>query len=126
MTLKDFFDNVEEVFIGAVLQFPLYFIIGWWVIPVMLTCGLLWRGGGVTGGSKLFRRVGVPLVVCGVTFFFLHHWTIFLAGPFMVWLTPGSYGKTSWLYKFFGGDFLTRLFLFFWYWFSFALAYAIK
>jgi hypothetical protein len=44
--MKSFFDNWEEIFIGACLQFPLYFIVGWWVLPIMLVCGILWRLGG--------------------------------------------------------------------------------
>lgn len=129
MTLKDFFDNPEEIFVGACLQFPLIFIVGWWVIPIMAVCGLLWRAGGVTGGNKLFRRIGVPLVVCGSTFLVFREWWIFLAIPFMVWLCPASYGKSSWLFKWILGivknekkaDIITRGILFVWYWFSFCL-----
>ena len=47
MNWEIFFDNVEEMFIGAVLQFPLYFIVGWLVLPVMVVCGILWRLGGM-------------------------------------------------------------------------------
>jgi hypothetical protein len=112
----------EEWFIGVTLQFPLYFIVGWWVIPIMLVCGLLWRLGGMAGSSKLFRRLGVPMVVCGVTFLVTHHWTIFLAIPFMVWLAP-SYGIDSWLYKLIKNDFLTRIICFAWYWSMFSVAY---
>ena len=134
MTLKKYFDNIEEIFIGAVLQFPLYFITGWWILLIMPLCGLLWRLGGVEGGSKLFRRIGVPLVVCGATFLFLHQWTIFLAIPFMIWLCPASYGEKSWLYNFFYGlvvdvrkaDFLTRGALFAWYWSIFGIALLIN
>lgn len=130
MTLKDFLDNPEEIFIGAALQFPLYFIVGWWVAPVMLLCGVLWRLGGTAGGSKLFRRIGVPLVVCSMTFFSLHDWQIFLAIPFMVWLCPAAYGKDSWLYKWILGivknekkaDLIVRGILFVWYWSAFGIA----
>ena len=119
--LKNFFDNWEEIFIGATLQFPLYFIIGWWVLPIMIACGLLWRLGGVEGGSKLFRRIGVPLLVTLATFLTLHHWLIFLAVPFMVWLAP-SYGEKSWLFKLLKNDFITRVICFAWYWIAFSLA----
>jgi hypothetical protein len=123
MNWQDFCDNPEEIWLGASLQFPLYFIVGWWVIPLSWLCGILWRLGGVTGGSKLFRRIGVPLVVCGSAFLAIHHWWIFLAGPFMVWIAP-SYGKDSWLYKLIKDDFLTRLVCFAWYWTAFGVAYA--
>ena len=122
MTLKDFLDNPEEIFVGACLQFPIYFIVKWWAIPIMILCGFLWRAGGCKGGNKLFRRIGVPLVVTGATFIFLHHFWIFLAVPFMVWLAP-SYGQDSWLFKIIKNEFLTRLICFAWYWSAFSLAF---
>ena len=125
MTLKSFFDNAEEFFIGACLQFPLYFIVGWWILLIMGVCSVLWRLGGVEGGSKLFRRLAVPFVVCGATFLTLHHWGIFLAIPFMVWVAP-SYGKDSWLYKLLKNDFLTRIVCFAWYWTAFSIAFLIQ
>ena len=73
---------------------------------------------------KLFRRLGVPLVVAVSIFLKEHHWQIFLAVPFAVWLAP-SYGKESWLFKLLKNDFLTRLICFAWYWAAFALAYII-
>jgi len=121
MKWKDFWDNPEETFIGACLQFPLYFIVGWWILLIMPLCGLLWRLGGVSGGSKLFRRLGVPATVCGATFLTLHHWQIFIAVPFMVWIAP-SYGVESWLYKLLKNDFLTRIVCYLWYWTAFSLA----
>jgi energy-coupling factor transporter transmembrane protein EcfT len=121
MTLKDFFDNPEEFFVGAMLQWPLYFIVGWWVIPLMIVCALLWRLGGTKGGSKLFRRLGAPLVVCSSAFIFEHNWAIFLALPFMTWVAP-SYGKDSWLYKWLGDNMLTRTITYGWYWATFLLA----
>lgn len=125
MTLKSFFDNWEEIFIGACLQFPLYFIVGWWVLPIMLVCGLLWRFGGVAGGTKLARRLGVPLIVCSSAFLYTHHWQIFLSLPFLVWIAP-SYGVDSWLFKLLKNDFLVRLICFAWYWSAFATAYALS
>lgn len=122
--MDNFLDNPEELFIGAFLQFPLYFIVHWWVLPIMLICAFLWRFGGWTLGFKIFRRLGVPLIVCGSTFFALHHWQIFLAIPFMVWIAP-SYGKDSWLYKLLKNDFLTRLICFAWYWLAFSLAFVL-
>lgn len=122
--MKGYWDNLEEIFIGSLLQFPLYFIVGWCVIPLGLLCGFLWRLGGWTYGNKLFRRLGVPLVVCLSTFLVNHHWQIFLAIPCMCWIAP-SYGKESWLYKKIGNDFLVRLICFEWYWLSFSLAFIL-
>jgi len=120
--LKSFFDNPEELFIGAVLQLPLYFITGWPVIAIMGLCSVLWRLGGWEHGSKLWRRLGVPFVVCGASMIYGVGWTVLLAMPFMVWLAP-SYGKESWLFKKLQNDFLTRIICFGWYWTAFCLAF---
>lgn len=125
MTLKDFFDNPEELFIGACLQFPLYFIIGWWILLLMPICGLLWRWGGVSGGIKLARWALVPIAVCGSAIACGVSWWILIASPFMIKLSPVSYGENSWLFKWLKNDFLTRLICFLWYWFSFSLVYLI-
>jgi len=130
MKLKDYLDNPFEIFWGACAQFPIILIINWWAIPVMVLCGLLWRAGGVIGGNKLFRKVGVPLVLCFATFLHRHHFGIFLAVPFMIWACPWSYGRESWLFKFFynpSGDeenanLDTRFVLFLWYWAMYRLA----
>jgi hypothetical protein len=122
MNIKSFFDNPEELFMGAVLQFPIYYVVGWWVLPIMLACGLLWRFGGAAGGNKLARRLGVPGLVCGATLIATGGWVILLAIPFMVWLAP-SYGKDSFLFKFLKDDFLTRVITYAWYWIAFAIAY---
>jgi hypothetical protein len=120
--VKGFFDNWEEIFIGAVLQFPLYFVIGWWVLPLMAVCGILWRVGGVTGGVKWARWLIVPSLVCGSAFLVTHSWPVLLAIPFMVKLAP-SYGIDSWLFKLTKNDFITRLICYAWYWGAFAVAY---
>lgn len=96
--IKDFFDNPEEIFIWSMLQFPLYFILGWYVIPVQLLCGILGRLGGWKYGNKAFRRLGVPLTVCLATALTLHKLSILIAVPFMIWLCP-SYGASGWLFK---------------------------
>ena len=126
MNWKAFWDCPEELFIGAFLQFPLYFVIHWWIAPVMVITALLWRWGGVEGGEKLARKIGVPLVVCGSAFLFLHSWWIFLAVPFMIWLCPFSYGKSGWLYKWLKSDLHVRLIGYFWYWSVFFVFSLIK
>lgn len=100
--LKNFFDNPQEIFIGACLQFPFIFIIGWWVLPMMLICGIFWRIGGMTGGNKLFRRIGVPLV--GMASAFANgFWISGVIGAVLssasIWTI--SYGEDSVFYKFF-------------------------
>lgn len=123
MKWKDFWDNPEELVISGIAStIFLYWIVGWPVFAITVVCGVLWRLGGVTGGNKLFRRLGVPFVVCGSAMLYGASWTILLAVPFMVWLAP-SYGKESWLFKIIKNDFLTRIICFGWYWIAFSLAY---
>jgi hypothetical protein len=132
MKLKDFFDNPFEIFWWAASQFPIVLYVGWWVFPIMVISGLLGRLGGTEGGSKLARRIGDPLMVCGATFLKFNHFGIFLAVPFMVWFAP-SYGKESWLFKVmvrcYGkekADLPTRVLLLFWYWTAFILALLLR
>lgn len=123
--LKSFFDNPEELFIGAFLQFPLYFIVSWKILLIMVITAILWRLGGWEHGHKMFRWLGVPLVVCGATLLQLHHVAILLAIPFMVKSAP-SYGKDSWLFKLIKNDFLTRIICFGWYWAAFSIAFMVQ
>ena len=124
MKLKDYFDNPFEIAWGAFVQFPIIIFFKWWSIPVMIACGLLWRWGGAAGGLKEARRLGVPLLICSITFAKFHHFGIFLAAPFMIWACPWSYGAKSWLFVKIKAavkdqdvaDFITRFILFVWYW----------
>ena len=123
MKWKDFIDCPEEIILGGLCStIFLNWLIGWPVFAISVVCGLLWRAGGVKDGSKLFRRLGVPFVVCGVSMFYGVGWTILLAVPFMVWLAP-SYGKNSWLFKIVKSDFLARIICWAWYWSAFSLAF---
>jgi len=131
--LKDYLDNPFEFFWGFCAQFLIILIVKWWALPVMVLCGLLWRLGGVTGGIKLARRIGVPLVLCGATFLKYHQFGVFAAAPLMIWGCPWSYGDESWLFiqmKEFTGDqekadLYTRFILFVWYWTVFLLSLRI-
>ena len=126
MRWKDYWDNKEEIWTGARLQFPLYFVVGWWVLPISGLCGLLWRLGGTKGGWKPARWALVPLVVCAATFLVDRSLWIFLAAPFMQKLNPCSYGENSWLYKRFRNDFVVRICGYAWYWSVFVLAYILS
>ena len=126
MKWKDYWDCPEEIFVWACLQFPIYFIVGWWAIPIMILCGFLGRLGGVEGGVKWARWAVVPLIICTITFVMLHSWWIFLAAPFMEKISPFGYGKNSWLFKWLKKDFPVRLINFAWYWAVFAIAYSVR
>jgi hypothetical protein len=112
---KDYWDNPEELFVGAMLQWQLIFIMGWSVIPIMILCGLLWRWGGTTGGWKPARWALVPLLVCFCAFMCTKNPWVWLAAPFMVKISPFSYGKSGWLWKWLGNDFLVRSICYGWY-----------
>lgn len=88
--LKDFFDNVEELGIGAVFGLSPMLFINWWVLLTMPLCALLWRLGGVTGGNKLFRRVGIPLTLCGGVFLATFDWLSLL--PLLAMWAPLTMG----------------------------------
>ena len=126
MNWKDFWDCPEEIVIcGICSSIFLYWIVGWWVLPITAINGFLWRYGGVENGLKMARWLGVPVVLCTATFLTLHHWAIFLAVPFMVYLSPFSYGKDGWLWKLLKNDLPVRLICFVWFWLVFVLAYSI-
>jgi len=50
----------SELSVGAFVQFPFYYMIGWWVLVLMLVSALLWAYGGASHTSKSWRRWGVP------------------------------------------------------------------
>lgn len=62
VTFKEFFNNPEEFSVGAMFGIAPVFIIGWLAIPSAIICSLFWRLTGA-GYSKLFRRLGVPLII---------------------------------------------------------------
>jgi hypothetical protein len=53
----------EEWVVGAAFGISFLPFMGWWGVLSAALCAFLWRLGGVKGGDKLFRRVGVPVVV---------------------------------------------------------------
>jgi hypothetical protein len=126
MKLRDYLDCPEEIIIcGICSTIFLYWIVGWWVLPMMAVNGLLWRWGGATGGWKPARWAVVPLILCTCTYLSTGRTLIFLAAPFMVKLMPFSYGKSGWLYKWLKNDFLVRLITYAWYWLVFSIAYCL-
>lgn len=122
MTLKGFLSNKEEFAVGALFGLAPVFITHWWAIPSMIACSILWRLTG-EGGSKMFRRLGVPLVIALGMFLATHSPLALIAtgmfGPLaMGYGIPDATDKGSKLgaffYKVVGGnermaDLLTRL-----------------
>lgn len=56
--------NREELSIGAVLGLGFFWAIGPWCVLLAVITGLLWALGGAGWlGTKLWRRVGVPVAI---------------------------------------------------------------
>lgn len=88
--LKEFFDNREELAIGAIFGLSVVMFIGLWVFITMPMCALLWRLGGVTGGDEWFRRMGVPSVIVLSVFIASHQWISLL--PIILFWLPLTMG----------------------------------
>lgn len=52
--------NPEEIFVWACIQFPFYFIVGWYVLPLMVISGIFGALGGAKYSKKGYRTLGVP------------------------------------------------------------------
>jgi hypothetical protein len=122
--------NVEEIFVGSMIQYPFIFIVGWWVIPLMAVSGLLWSIGGSKEGEKIIRRVGVALATALALVIYNHaYWPCLISGcgaAGAVWM---GYGVNSVLYKAYSAilytdktrTFATRLTTYFLYWLAFGI-----
>ena len=89
-------------------------------IFISLTCALLGALGGADGYSKAWRRIGIPFVIAGLAWSYLHHWLIFSIFSMIAVLSlgygvPDSSDSGSHLGRFFywifrGNHFLTDIF----------------
>ena len=129
---------IDELIIGALFQGPLIWITNFWVgLGSMLLGAILWSLGGWEHGNKLFRMIGATGLTCGLAALFIKNPYVLIAIPFMVWVSPFSYGKSAWLYRFVlkhfviqddtrHADLITRLVTFSWYWGMLLLAAQIN
>ena len=112
--------NKEELIIGSIFGAVPIFWIHWYALATIPICAFLWALSGA-GQSKLYRRLGCPMVVSLVMFLNTNHWRIFwfiLAG-FGILCTgygiPDGGDKGSWLGRFWFktfpkyANFLTRV-----------------
>jgi hypothetical protein len=115
--------SVEEFLVGALLQLPFYFLFGGWVMPLSFVCGCLWAYGGASGTSKLWRRLGIPLVITvALMTSKVGFWAI-LATPMLMLILSMGYGKESFVWKSIRdrkphkeADIITRTILYLLYW----------
>lgn len=59
-------DNVEELCVGALVGLAFALILNWWVFAAICACAILWWLGGAEGFHKNWRRIGVPVCLCGL------------------------------------------------------------
>jgi hypothetical protein len=72
----------QEMILGGLSVAVLGFKISWIVLLLSPICAILWALGGDKDGSKLFRRLGVPLsAVAFSTLAWGLHWHYFLTIP---------------------------------------------
>lgn len=86
----DFFDNPEELAIGATFGVAPLFITGWLAPLAAIACAILWRMGGVKGGNKWFRRLGVPFFISLEILLATNAWISIL--PFLLMWAPLAMG----------------------------------
>lgn len=130
--------NLEEMFVGACIQFPFYFMIGWWVILLMAASSILWALGGAENSNKLYRRLGVAVATSAfmitispaILLFILPGWGILTLGYGM----PDATDKGSWLGRFYlralknykAANFATRVTTYILYWVAFIVVVGVE
>jgi len=80
--------NKEEILCGFLYGSSTWPLISWLAVIPGIICAFLWAIGGA--GKKLFRRLGVPLVV-GISLSFINIW-LFLVIPFLCGVVSIGYG----------------------------------
>lgn len=86
--------NKEELLIGAIFAASFALFTGWWCLFTIPACAFFWAMGG--SRSKLWRRIGVP-VVFTAALFLEHGWWGFplICGPLMFLALSIGYGIPS-------------------------------
>lgn len=79
--------NLEELLIGGLFGLLMVVFIGLWALVLSPICALFWALSGA-GYSKLFRRLGCPLLAC-LAIYLVHH-------QLLIWISlPLSFGVLS-------------------------------
>ncbi len=60
---KEFFADKAELAAGAIFGLACIFFVGWWTLLSVPLCMLFFRLGGVKGGDRWFRKMGVPTTI---------------------------------------------------------------
>lgn len=83
--------NHEELLIGFIVGICSWLVIGFWAIPVALVTSFFWAYTGA-GASKLYRRLGVPVVISSVCAYFAHTWIPLISVPLAFGVLSIGYG----------------------------------
>lgn len=88
-------ESKEESLVGLCVGLAYMGILNWTILVVPGLVMVLWRLGGYTGWSKLWRRIGVPAVICLGMALGSWSWLPFLAF-FPAWaMVANGYGIPS-------------------------------
>lgn len=127
MTFNEFFDELcqpEELIVGAVFSFvvSLLIILKYFsliayaaLLPIAIICAILWRLGGMGFcGTKLWRRLGVPIVLVLLAIAYKHQFallSIVAWAPLAIgYGIPQTDDSPSWMGKFWAKYFETSIF----------------
>ena len=66
--------NKEELSVGAVVAASFIFFLLYYAILAIPLCAFLWALGGADKWNKNWRRLGVPIVICGLIA--LNQWSL--------------------------------------------------
>jgi len=88
--------NPEEVAVGALHSAIWIPFLGWWAALGVPASALLWAWGGADGTSLIWRRLGVPVTVCGLIALNQLSWISLCSMPFAFFVLTFGYGIPSW------------------------------
>ena len=89
--------NPEEIAVGIIHAVVWFMFLKWWTLLAVPVSGFLWAWGGAEGTSLSWRRLGVPITICGLCALGSWHWLPILSIlPFFGVLTIG-YGIPTYL-----------------------------
>ena len=84
--------NREERWVGAVIALSLWYFIGWYSLLAIPLCARLWAMGGSARYDKNWRRICVPIVLCGFMTLNLKSNLPLISLPFIFAVLTKGYG----------------------------------
>ena len=86
--------NKEELLIGAIVGGLSALKVGWIALAIAPVTSFFWAYTGA-GASKLYRRLGVPLVIASACAVVTHSWVPFISVPLAFAVLSIGYGIPS-------------------------------